>query len=73
MKKIALIVAVILFLFMFLTVRMEAQDAAANEAITIVKLLSASQSDFLQMAKVDGQSKIVNVLWVMNPAALRRR
>ena len=71
MKKIALIVAVILFLFMFLTVRMEAQDAA--EDLAMAKVLSARYYDFLQMAKVDGKWKIVNVLWVMNPAALRRR
>ena len=34
MKKIALIIAVILFLLMFFTVRMEAQDTASKEAIT---------------------------------------
>jgi len=108
MKKIALIIAVILFLLMFFTVRMEAQDTAIKEAITqaaldymdgahsgdaarlpedkrnievtvldvaedlaMVKVLSARYYDFLQMAKVDGQWKILNVLWVMNPAVRR--
>jgi hypothetical protein len=34
-----------------------------------VKVTSAMYYDFLQMAKIDGQWKIVNVLWKMNPNA----
>ncbi len=60
MKKIALIIAVILFLLMFFTVRMEAQDTASKEAVTQAAL------DYM-----DGQWKIINVLWVMNPAVKR--
>jgi len=37
----------------------------------MVKVLSARYYDFLQMAKMDGQWKILNVLWVMNPAVRR--
>jgi hypothetical protein len=39
------------------------------EEIAMVKVLSAMYYDYLQMAKVDGQWKIINVLWVMNPDA----
>jgi hypothetical protein len=45
----------------------------AAEDLAMVKVLSARYFDFLQMAKVDGKWKIVNVLWVMNPSALRGR
>jgi hypothetical protein len=38
MNKIALIVAVIFFLLMFMTVGMNAQDAAGKEAITLAAL-----------------------------------
>ena len=48
-----------------------AGDAA--EDLAIVKVLSSRYYDFLQMAKIGGKWKIVNVLWVMNPAAVRRR
>lgn len=41
------------------------------EDLAMVKVLSARYYDFLQMAKVDGQWKILNVLWVMNPAVRR--
>ena len=43
-------------------------DAAQD--LAMVKVLSARYYDFLQMAKIDGQWKIINVLWVMNPSAL---
>jgi hypothetical protein len=43
-------------------------DAAEN--LAMVKVLSSRYYDFLQMAKVEGKWKIVNVLWVMNPAAM---
>ncbi len=39
------------------------------EEITMVKVLSAMYYDYLQMAKVDGKWKIINVLWIMNPDA----
>jgi len=39
------------------------------EDLAMVKVLSAMYYDYLQMAKIDGKWKIVNVLWVMNPKA----
>jgi hypothetical protein len=39
------------------------------EEIAMVKVLSAMYYDYLQVAKVDGEWKIINVLWVMNPDA----
>lgn len=39
------------------------------EEIAMVKVLSAMYYDYLQMAKIDGKWKIINVLWVMNPDA----
>jgi hypothetical protein len=45
----------------------------AAEDLAMVKVVSARYYDFLQMAKMGGEWKIVNVLWVMNPAAVRRR
>jgi hypothetical protein len=39
------------------------------EDIAIVKVLSAMYYDYLQMAKIEGKWKIINVLWVMNPNA----
>jgi hypothetical protein len=32
-------------------------------------VLSAMYYDYLQVAKIDGEWKIINVLWVMNPNA----
>lgn len=43
----------------------------AAEDLAMVKVLSARYYDFLQMAKIDGRWKILNVLWVMNPAVRR--
>jgi hypothetical protein len=40
------------------------------EDIAMVKVLSAMYYDYLQVAKIDGEWKIINVLWVMNPNAL---
>ena len=39
------------------------------EDIAMVKVLSAMYYDYLQMAKIEGKWKIINVLWVMNPNA----
>jgi len=39
------------------------------EDIAMVKVLSTMYYDYLQMAKIDGKWKIINVLWVMNPDA----
>ena len=39
------------------------------EDIAMVKVLSAMYYDYLQMAKIEGRWKIINVLWVMNPEA----
>lgn len=39
------------------------------EDIAMVKVLSAMYYDYLQVAKIDGEWKIINVLWVMNPNA----
>ena len=39
------------------------------EDIAMVKVLSAMYYDYLQMAKLEGKWKIINVLWVMNPNA----
>jgi len=39
------------------------------EDIAMVKVLSAVYYDFLQLAKIEGEWKIINVLWVMNPDA----
>jgi len=38
-----------------------------NGDIACAKIMSALYNDFLQMVKVDGQWKIVNVLWVPGP------
>jgi hypothetical protein len=43
-------------------------DAAQD--LAMVRVLSARYYDFLQMAKIDGRWRIINVLWVMNPSAL---
>jgi hypothetical protein len=43
------------------------------EDLAMVKLLSAMYYDYLQMAKIEGKWKIVNVLWVMNPKAPRSK
>lgn len=40
------------------------------ENLAMVKVLSARYYDYLQMAKIEGEWKIINVLWVMNPDAL---
>lgn len=38
-----------------------------NDNIACAKITSARYNDFLQMVKIDGQWKIVNVLWVPGP------
>jgi hypothetical protein len=43
-----------------------------NGDIACAKITSALYNDFLQMVKVDGQWKIVNVLWVPGPDAQNR-
>jgi hypothetical protein len=43
------------------------------EDIAAVKVLSAMYYDYLQMAKIEGEWKIINVLWVMNPKAPRSK
>lgn len=40
--------------------------------IAMVEVLSTMYYDYLQMAKIDGQWRIINVLWKMNPSALRQ-
>jgi len=40
-----------------------------GDDIAFVEALSAMFYDYLQMAKVNGEWKVVNVLWVMNPDA----
>lgn len=40
-----------------------------QKEIASVEVLSARYYDYLQMAKINGQWKIINVLWKMNPAA----
>ena len=40
-----------------------------KDKIACVEVLSAMYYDYLQMAKIDGSWKIVNVLWKMNPNA----
>lgn len=42
-----------------------------REDIAMVEVLSTMYYDYLQLAKLDGQWKIVNVLWKMNPDAPR--
>ena len=39
------------------------------EDIAMVKVLSAIYYDYLQLAKIEGKWKIINILWVMNPKA----
>ena len=39
------------------------------EEIAMVKVLSAVYYDYLQLAKIGGKWKIINVVWVMNPKA----
>jgi hypothetical protein len=53
--------------------RIEVTILDAAEDLAMVKVVSARYYDFLQMAKIGGKWKIVNVLWVMNPAAARSR
>jgi len=43
-----------------------------NQDIAMVEVISAMYYDYLQIARFDGQWKIVNVLWKMNPTAPRR-
>lgn len=38
-----------------------------NGDVACAKITSAKYNDFLQMVKIDGQWKIVNVLWVLGP------
>lgn len=40
-----------------------------DDDIAMVEVLSAMFFDYLQLAKIDGEWKIINVLWVMNPDA----
>ncbi len=40
-----------------------------GDDIAVVEVLSAMFYDYLQLAKINGEWKIVNVLWVMNPDA----
>ncbi len=47
--------------------KIEVKILDSAEELAVVKVLSARYYDFLQMAKVEGQWKIINVLWVMNP------
>jgi len=47
--------------------KIEVKILDSAEELAAVKVLSARYYDFLQMAKVEGQWKIINVLWVMNP------
>ena len=42
-----------------------------NQDIAMVEVLSTMFYDYIQLAKIDGQWKIVNVLWKMNPDAPR--
>ena len=41
--------------------------------IAMVEVLSTMYYDYLQMAKIDGQWRIINVLWKMNPSAPGQR
>ena len=43
-----------------------------NQDIAMVEVISAMYYDYLQVARFDGEWKIVNVLWKMNPTAPRR-
>ncbi|MCK5148699.1 nuclear transport factor 2 family protein [bacterium] len=40
--------------------------------IAMAEVLSSQYYDYIQLSRVDGQWKIVNVLWVPNPSAPRR-
>ncbi len=40
--------------------------------IAMAEVLSSRYYDYLQLAKLDGEWKIVNVLWKMNPSAARQ-
>jgi hypothetical protein len=42
-----------------------------GDDIALVEALSAMFYDYLQLAKIDGEWKIVNVLWQMNPDAVK--
>ncbi|MFH1573661.1 MAG: nuclear transport factor 2 family protein [Acidobacteriota bacterium] len=42
-----------------------------NQDIAMVEAISRMYYDYLQLAKINGRWQIVNVLWVMNPAAPR--
>ncbi len=43
-----------------------------GDNIAMVEALSAMFYDYLQLARINGEWKIVNVLWVMNPDAPKR-
>ena len=43
-----------------------------GDDIAMAEALSAMFYDYLQLAKIDGEWKIINVLWVMNPDAPKR-
>jgi hypothetical protein len=51
----------------------QAEALLVNDDVACAKMTSAQFNDFLQMVKVDGRWKIVNVLWVSGPESTSRR
>jgi hypothetical protein len=50
-----------------------AEALLVNDDVACAKMTSAQFNDFLQMVKIDGQWKIINVLWVPGPDSQGRR
>jgi hypothetical protein len=53
--------------------KIKAEVLLVNEDVACAKMTSAQFNDFLQMAKIEGRWKIVNVLWVPGPDSQGRR
>lgn len=49
--------------------KIEVKILDVQKNIAMVELISAIYYDYLQLAKIDGQWRIVNVLWKVNPKA----
>ena len=50
-----------------------AEALLVNDDVACAKMTSAQFNDFLQMVKIDGRWKIVNVLWASGPESKSRR
>jgi hypothetical protein len=53
--------------------KIKAEALLVNDDVACAKMTSAQFNDFLQMVKIEGRWKIVNVLWVPGPDSQGRR